>query len=240
MREGRVGGEPLRETLHSGGVPVTVEWFEGKGSGARPAVLMLHGADGLKDSGRYQSGAHAIAAEGYGVALLHYLDRTGERRASFAGIARNFMPWLDTVRDALAWMSHRPDVDPARIGLVGISLGGSLGLAAASRDRRIKALVDYFGPLPAGAMGTVDLPPTLILHGARDPIVPVANAYAVEAVLKQQGGAYEIKVYPDQGHGFHGTAFVDANRRVAAFLGRYLTTEEAARRAALAGGPLHR
>jgi dienelactone hydrolase len=212
-----------RNTFKSGGKPITVETFQPAGEARRPAVLMLHGADGLNRNTQYQQGARAVAAAGYQVHLVHYLDRTGEKRASFATLFQNFMPWMDTVQDALAFAAKQPLADPNRIGIVGISLGAALGLAVASTDPRVKTLVNYFGPLPQGAIATTSrLPPTLVLHGSADPIVPVANAYAVEALLRQQNVPHEIKVYPGQGHGFRGAAEEDATQRSLAFLNRHL------------------
>jgi carboxymethylenebutenolidase len=214
------------ETFRSGGVPVSVEWFPASRSLATeryPAVLMLHGADGLTmRGGEYRAAARAIAAGGCHVALLHYLDRTRERWASLATIQNNFRPWMDTLSDAITWLQKHPGVDPQRIGLIGISLGAALSLATAGHDNRIKAMVDYFGPMPPGFERTTRFPPTLILHGAADPIVPVANAYAVETVLKNLGVPHEIMVYPGQGHVLYGEAQEDAERRVTAFLERYL------------------
>jgi fermentation-respiration switch protein FrsA (DUF1100 family) len=43
------------------------------------------------------------------------------------------------------YLVSRPDVDRDRIGALGFSLGGAVSLAAASRDRRIKAVVDDSG-----------------------------------------------------------------------------------------------
>jgi len=215
----------MLERFNSGGVPIVVEVFRSDLSLAQkqPAILMLHGADGLSGHGRYREGARWVASLGYQVFLIHYLDRTSERRASFSTVFRHFDPWMATLRDALDWVASRPDIDPKRIGLVGISLGAALGLAVASRDQRIKAMVNYFGPLPHGvAEHSARLPPTLILHGAADPVVPVANAFAIEALLKEQGVPYEIKVYAGQGHGFHGDAEADAMRRVASFLSQHL------------------
>lgn len=228
----RASGLERQESFTSGGKTIAVEWFGGEGAADRaPAVVMLHGADGLSHAERYRGGARRIAAAGYHVALVHYLDRTGERRASFDTMMRNFDPWLATVRDGIAWIARRPGVDPHRIGIVGISLGGALGLAAAGTDPRIKALVDYFGPMPQGIVTAgAALPPTLILHGAADPVVPVANAHALEHFLRSQGTAHEIKIYPGQGHGFSGATQDDADRRVAEFLHRHLGDADGAPR----------
>jgi carboxymethylenebutenolidase len=214
------------ERFTSGGVPITVDWFEASrsaGAERRPAVLMLHGADGLTmRGGEYRAGARAIAASGYHVGLLHYLDRTKERWASLATIQQNFRPWMDTLADAITWAQGRPTVDSQRIGLIGISLGAALSLATAGHDGRIKAVVDYFGPMPPGFERTTRFPPTLILHGGADPIIPAANAYAIETVLRNLGVPHEIMVYPGQGHVLYGEAQADAERRVTSFLERYL------------------
>src|SRR3954452_12635 len=220
----RAADAERQERFISGGVPIGVEWFGAAGAdGKAPAIVMLHGSDGLSRADRYRAGARRLAADGYHVALVHYLDRTGEKRASIGTAVRNFGPWLMTVRDAVTWVAHRPDVDPHRMAVLGISLGGALGVAIASADTRVKALVDYFGPLPQGLVnGNGVLPPTLILHGAADPIVPVSNAYAIENLLRSQGTQHEIQVYPGQGHGFHGANQDDADRRVSAFLRRHI------------------
>ncbi|HEY8563972.1 MAG TPA: dienelactone hydrolase family protein [Beijerinckiaceae bacterium] len=215
---------PLADGFTSGGKPITVEWFLAPQGGRRPGVIMLHGADGLGPNGeRYRAGARAVASQGYHVALVHYLDRTDERRASFATLFRNFTPWLDTLSDAITYVAKRPEVDASRIGVVGISLGAALALSAAVDDKRIKAVVDYFGPLPQPvAAAARRLPPTLVLHGASDPVVPVANAHSLRELLEAGGVPHEVMIYPGQGHGLWGEASEDASRRVAAFLNRYL------------------
>jgi carboxymethylenebutenolidase len=179
------------QTFTSGGVPITVEWFEGASaaSGGRlPAVLLLHGADGLTFGDGYRLGAQVLAGAGYHVAFVHYLDRTGERRVSYSTLRQKFPLWVATIGDALTWLAGRPGVDPDRLGIMGVSLGAALALEAASYDGRVKAIVDYFGPVPEGlAARKPRLPPTLILHGANDPIVPVSNAHALEKLLSESG-----------------------------------------------------
>ncbi|MCG7393158.1 dienelactone hydrolase family protein [Microvirga sp. ACRRW] len=218
-----------RNRFTSGGRTIAVETFQTAGATQRPALLMLHGADGLSYNAQYRKGAQEVAAAGYQVHLVHYLDRTGEKRASFATLFQNFMPWMNTVQDALSFAADYPGADAGRIGIIGISLGAALGLAVSSTDPRVKTLVNYFGPLPQGAIATAArLPPTLVLHGSVDPIVPVANAYAVEALLRQQNVPHEVKVYPGQGHGFRGAAEKDATQTALAFLRRYLVGADAA------------
>jgi carboxymethylenebutenolidase len=212
----------------SGGKEIAAEIFPAAGRAAAPAVIMLHGADGLSVNAMYRSGARTIAAAGFNVYLVHYLDRTSERRASFASMFQNFSLWIEVVRDAVSFIAQRPETDPERIAIVGISLGAALGLAVAADDRRIRALVDYFGPLPHGVLTrTARLPPLLVLHGAADPIVPVENAHAVEALAREQGTPCEVVIYPGQGHGFRGNAEGDATRRVLVFLQRHLDPERA-------------
>jgi carboxymethylenebutenolidase len=210
-----------RESFRSGGRTVAVEWF-GAG-GRRPCVVMLHGAEGLSNGGRYREGARLMARAGRHVALVHYLDRTGERRVNYATLMRNFVPWLGAVGDALGWAAGRPDVIADKVAVVGVSLGGLLGLATAHQDRRVKALVTYFAPLPQMVADQAGpLPPTLVLHGDRDPIVPVSNARTLEGILRRQGAPHEVVIYAGEGHGFGGQAQQDADRRVAAFLDRHL------------------
>jgi dipeptidyl aminopeptidase/acylaminoacyl peptidase len=213
-------------SFQSGGSPIAVEWFPAAGSRpgeTRPAVLLLHGADGLTFETGYRMGAQMVAASGFHVAFVHYLDRTGERRVAYATLRQRFPLWAETVRDGLTWLPGQPGVDPGRLGIVGISLGAALGLHVAAGDGRVKAVVDYFGPVPEGlANRGARLPPTLILHGENDRVVPVSNARTLAGLLEASGTPHEMQIYPGQGHALTGLAQLDAASRTAAFLGRYL------------------
>jgi len=46
-----------------------------------------------------------------------------------------------------------------------------------------------------------DLPPTLIIHGDADPVVPYQHAVRLQAALKQAGIANELVTIPGGGHG---------------------------------------
>lgn len=206
----------------SGGTSIAVEWFAGP-AGRAPGLLLLHGADGLASGDRYRLAARLLAGAGFHVGLPHYLDRTGERRVTYATLRERYPVWAGTVRDATAWLAAQPEVDGSRLGLVGISLGAALALTTASAGGRIGALVDISGPCPeALEHAGRPLPPTLILHGEEDRVVPVDNARRLGRLLAAAGTPHEVQLYPGQGHALSGPAQLDAASRTASFLARYL------------------
>ncbi len=212
-------------TFESHGKTIAVERFTPKEPGKYPVVVILHGSGGMTVGGFLFRGlARELAARGYLVVLPHYFDRTGTTIADPKAILDRFQDWLETVGDAMSYAAALPDADGGRIGLVGYSLGGYLATSEAVFDARVKVVVEYFGGLPdLLADRASKLPPTLILHGDADVIVPVSEAHELEERLKAVEVPYEIKIYEGANHGFLGTTAQDANRRTAAFLGKHLS-----------------
>ena len=73
-------------------------------------------------------------------------------------------------RRALDWLQARPDIDPARMGVAGISLGGILAPLIAGVDHRAKVLVTIVGggdvsDLVYDSFITYGLRPSLLYHG---------------------------------------------------------------------------
>ena len=172
------------ESFRSGGRPIAVERFDPAHADERTtAVLLLHGSDGPAP---YRDLARRLAAR-HRVFLLHYLDRTGDRAATRASIRRHMDAWTETVRDAVTWISERPGSQAARVAVVGVSFGGGLALAAASRDRRVQAVASWSGWVPPAVLGAGTLPRTLILHGTADRVVPFADARGLDRLLQARG-----------------------------------------------------
>lgn len=211
----------------SGGKKIEVVVYEPQGAGQFPALLVIHGSSGPVSSfiGGY---AQQLANLGYVVFFVHYFDATGTTYATFSGIRTHFEIWMTTVADGISFAERHPKVDARAIGLLGVSLGGFLSLSVASQDQRVTAVVSLMGGMPSEIIAlTKRMPPTLLLHGEADPVVPVREAHEVEKLLKRVGSKYEIKTYPGQGHSFHGMAQMDALTRTLRFLGKHLKRENA-------------
>jgi hypothetical protein len=102
-------------------------------------VPSTNGAAVIVFPGRKRSQEHArmLVGHGYGVLLL---DRRGEGASEGEG---NMSGWGGE-RDifaAIDFLRAQPDVDPDRIGGLGLSVGGELMLQAAAQDDRLAAVV---------------------------------------------------------------------------------------------------
>ena len=142
----------------------------------------------MKDTLIYRCISRTLAKHSYIALIVHYFDRTGTKRIEPKDINDQlFGVWLDTVRRAIIQAADLPEVDGRRIGLLGFSLGAYLSLAAAAQvDRPIAAVADFFGGLPEKLWNKAGkLPPTLIVHGDADKIVPVQKALALEKLLQK-------------------------------------------------------
>lgn len=61
-------------------------------------------------------------------------------------------------------------------------------------------------------------PPTLLLHGGADNLVPVEQSKLLQKKLKQSGVKQDLVVYPDAGHGWRGRNLEDSFNKVKDFL----------------------
>lgn len=115
----------------------------------KAAVILLHGHSGNRLGVLYH--AEALVQAGYGVLMvdLRAHGSSGGRR-----FARS-QAEVDDLLTAVAYLSKKPDVNPAGIGVFGVSVGGLFALQAAAQTVAIRAvMVD--GPSPATLK---DMPP---------------------------------------------------------------------------------
>ena len=121
----------------------------GDPNGPRPALLFHGGFDSTEEE-LYFSGGAAATRRGY--------PRPRFRRPLGQGSALRdqqllFRPdWDAVVTPAVDWLLERPDVDPNRIALMGMSMGGNLAPRAAATEHRLAALIAYDGLYSFGGM----------------------------------------------------------------------------------------
>ncbi len=118
----------------------------------RAALVLLHGFGGNRS--QLLPYAQALAEQGYGVLLL---DMRGQGESGPAHFCGGWNGELD-LQPAVSYLQGRPEVDPQRIGGLGLSAGGYELVHAAARIADIRAVMvdgieagrteDYFGPLP--------------------------------------------------------------------------------------------
>jgi pimeloyl-ACP methyl ester carboxylesterase len=139
--------------------PVPAYAYYQKGNKSMPVVIFLHGLGGSKEGNgkRMQD----LAARGlFVVAIDAHLH--GERKVpgifpsgkSLGGLGDDYSIWVHqsavshTARDVsriIDALSARPEVDLSRIGVAGISMGGSTCMVLAWKEPRISVVVSFIG-----------------------------------------------------------------------------------------------
>jgi dienelactone hydrolase len=108
-------------------------WYVPSRTGA--AVVLLHGAGSTRDD--VLGHADVLARHGIGVLLADARGHGGS-----GGRAMDFGWYGDAdVAGAVAFLERQPEVNPTRIGAVGLSMGGEEAIGAAAADPRIRAVV---------------------------------------------------------------------------------------------------
>jgi dienelactone hydrolase len=197
----------VRSQYQSDGNPVTQYTCAPDSKGQHPAVILLHGSGpvgwGYHDYNRF---CNDLAAAGYFAVFIEFYG-VGEEVAvgDLAGMQQRFPGWLKKIKDGIDALQKNPAVQSDRIGLIGYSLGAYLATStAALYPNQITAVVEYYGGLAKALDGAAaTMPPTLIIHGARDVLVNVSQAHDFDSLLTKAGRPHEMKIYPDANHAFN-------------------------------------
>lgn len=109
------------------------------GAGRPPVVIMAPGLDSVKEE--LQATANYMTARGLATLAI---DGPGQGESEYD---LPIEPAYEKVASAVVdFLQTRDDVDPARIGLFGVSLGGYYAARAAAHEPRLVACVDLAGP----------------------------------------------------------------------------------------------
>lgn len=167
-----------------------------------PCVLHVHGNQGCVTD--HASWSEFLTDHGISVMVFDYRS-FGRSQDMGRWLTREHL--LTDTTAAYTYLKNRKDVDPHRIGVYGMSLGGAFALKLAAEHPEIKSVctlgtfsswprvasdkVPILGHLlirsglaqsdSAAQLGTCEL---LVIHGDRDGIVPVYHARAIAAAAR--------------------------------------------------------
>lgn len=158
-----------------------------------PLILFLHGSDGSRPDVAKQA-KNDIAA---------FADAHPDFPFILVTPACRWKEWwsTDDLGELLDDVAKRYRVDPDRVYLTGLSMGGfGTWSMAAAQGERFAAIVPICGggdPADAERLKTL---PTWIFHGDADTNVPVARSLEMEAALTKAGGKPKMTIYPGVKH----------------------------------------
>lgn len=116
------------------------------------AILLCHGFTGAchETSRLYVHLANAAANQGFYVLRADFIG-SGNSDADFAAYT-HLSGWVEDILSAVTFLQVQPEVNPERIGLLGISFGAGAGMVAAGMDQRLKAVVGWAPVIDAEAV----------------------------------------------------------------------------------------
>ncbi len=168
--------------------------------GKKPAVVLIHSFNGLEPG--YRNLTDDFAREGYVVISPEWQTFNKTPADEVVG---------ELIRDSVAYLQTRTDVDASRLGLTGFCAGGRYTMLFLSQMPEFKSGVAWYGFPYSGGFANQSEPiefidqlkaPMLMIHGTYDQYSPVEDIYSYATALNASGKYFELKVYQGQQHGF--------------------------------------
>jgi carboxymethylenebutenolidase len=188
----------------AGGPDVALYLARPTGEGPFPTVVMLHEFWGLNEE--LIAKAELLASEGYLVVAPDTF-----RGGSTSWLPRAIYQSLSTPQaridedlDAVhAWLLEHPDVDPARIAVMGFCYGGRAALRYSLHNPTLAATAVFYGRPVTDVERLRQLRgPVLGVFGSADRQIPVSEVRAFDEALSQAGVRHQVSLYEGQGHAF--------------------------------------
>jgi carboxymethylenebutenolidase len=205
-----------------------------------PGLLFVYEIFGMNDEMRRL--ANELAAEGYAVMVPDLFNR-----GSWFSCVKKLMADLKTgtgqgVQDLIQardWLAQRTYVDSERMGVMGLCMGGGFALLLA-KTGLFRVSAPFYGQVPESLDGIC---PIVASYGGQDRLL-LKDAERLKNELPILGVPYDMKIYPQAGHGFMNRrpnvlitligglakvsyepdAAADAKRRLVSFLKTHLST----------------
>ena len=189
-----------------------------------PVVLFLHGA-GERGSDNTLQLKHGIES------LIRYCKNAGDPAILLVPQCPDGQTWVDIpwttkahtmkeqpaqpMRLALELLHEKMaalPVDPARVYITGVSMGGYGTWDAVQREPRLfAAALPICGGADTNLVSAIRHVPIWTFHGDKDTAVPVSRSRDIAAALGACGGNIRYREYPDAGHDVWTRTYNDAD-----------------------------
>lgn len=180
--------------------------FRPAAGGRAAAMVIVQGYGGVSDA---REGFWARELAAFGVAAL-VVESFTSRRIGSSIDDQSRLSTAQGLRDAyaaLGYLAQQDFIDARRIGVMGMSWGGSVALRAADRRRQGEGPAFAASiPLYPGCVAQYRNPqpgaPLLLLIGALDDYTGIRTCVEYVERIRAAGGAAQVRVYRDAHHGF--------------------------------------
>jgi len=203
-----------------------------EGDGPFPGVVVIHEAFGLNEN--IKDIARRFAAEGYVALAVDLFSGRNRAICMFRFIGQMLLNPLNnssiqSLKDALTFLSQQPGVDDTRLGAIGFCLGGGFAIAWATQDNRLKAIAPYYGGNPRPLEAVARICPVVGSYPDKD--FTTSAGQKLDSALGRYDIPHDIKIYPNTKHSFfndQGPAYAEAAardswRRVLNFFEEYVS-----------------
>jgi len=171
-----------------------------EGSEPKPAVVLMHSINGPEPG--YATLSERLAVDGFVVLAPEWQSYERE-------------PALETLdallRDSIALLRAREDVNPEAVGLTGFCIGGYHTMYFLPTIDDFAAGVAWYGfpkrgeagnrPIDPAIINQLDAP-MLIFHGTADEPSPISDIYEYATALDEAGKFFQLVVYQGEPHSF--------------------------------------
>ncbi|MBO9519104.1 MAG: prolyl oligopeptidase family serine peptidase [Porphyrobacter sp.] len=131
---GQINRERVEIRLAHGTMPAL--WTRAPGAGRQPAVVYCNGLDSSKELLYWSRLPEALARRGISTLCVDQPGSGEALRLQSLPVDPHSESWASRAVD---WLEQQPEVDPGRIGMTGISLGGHFAPRAVAYEPRFKS-----------------------------------------------------------------------------------------------------
>ncbi len=184
--------------------------YDDQVTGKRPGVLMVHRRNGmdavtLKTTEMWAKLGYVVFATdifGYGAGVLPKDVPAMQAQTDIYNKDRMLM--RERAQAGLDVLSQNPMVDASKIALIGYCFGGTVGVEMSYAGAPFVATVTIHGSFRNHAAdGAKNVKGKfLILHGANDPVAPLAEVDKIIGALRAAKASFQYELYSGTGHGF--------------------------------------